>query len=157
MPLPQFNNPYGDVGATWTPVDSSPYGQVLVELAITPAADMAVVFGFNRMVQEIVRWLYTPPGSDPLNPDYGNPLWTVLGTPWGLGVDAYQQLILQGCDTFITWQAEAFRQGWISQDAMVDHFEQVVVVLGADGVSLNVNMVAVSKTGASGPILARVG
>lgn len=155
MALPNLAIPVADLALDWIP---DPTGQATLQVDFTLAEDndIALVVGLARMTQDVERWIYTPVGADPFNPTYGSPFWSFVGQPSQLDTSFYEAMLSQGETVFKATQAEEFRQGWRTQDDMVDHFENVNIRVGADGLSLVFDINVVSQSGASAPVQAVV-
>lgn len=153
MALPNLAIPVADLSVNWIP-DPTGEATLQVDFVLAEDNDLALVVGLARMTQDVERWIYTPVGGDPFNPTYGSPFWSFVGSPQVLDTDFYEAMVVQGETVFQATQADEFRQGWRTQDDMVDHFENVSVLIGPDGVSLVFDINVVSQTGASAPVQA---
>jgi hypothetical protein len=124
-------------------------GTLTVDFARTPNGDLALVTGLPKLVQEIIRWLLSPIGSNPLQPTWGNPLFGLLGQPSG-GTDIMRAMVEQAEASFIALQASAAAQGFLALDEQVDHFENLHIALGGspnpNGVHLPVGTAVISFT-----------
>lgn len=156
MALPTLSVPVADLALAWGP-DPTGQGDMMVDFVLAPDADLALVIGVARMVQDVTRWIYVSVGGDPFNPSYGSPFWSFVGQPLALSLDFYEAMLAQGETVFQATQAQEYKQGWRTADDCVDHFENVSIQLGPGGLSLVFNLNVISLSGASGPVAAQIG
>ena|SRR5579885_353660 len=93
--------------------------QFTVGLGLTAGGDLAVVAGPDRLMQDVTRWLLAPQGSNPFDPQWGNPLIGQLLRPQAADTSVYLDMVRQAEDYFISQQASAAALGFLSTDEQV--------------------------------------
>lgn len=125
-------------------------GVTVVDLALTPGGDLALVAGSDRLAQDVTRWLLTPQGADPTDPTYGNPLYSLVGRPAGPDpAGTLQQMVTQAEGAFLSRQQQEAALGYLALDQQVDHFTDVQV----DAVLPSGNTATVSAGVGSVPVV----
>lgn len=105
-------------------------GSLVVEWPLSPYNDLSLIAGTPRLVQDVVRWLLTPVGSNPLDPTFGNPLFSLLGRPSGDLTDVFFSMVKQAEGDFLARQQQAAAQGFLSLDEQVDSFSDPTITFG---------------------------
>lgn len=120
-------------------------GQLIVDTPLSPSGDLQLVTGISRLVQDVVRWLLTPKGDNPLDPDYGNPLFSLLGRPGGDVGEVFTAMVTQAQSAFLVRQQQAAALGLLSLDEQVQQFTDLQVTIG-DGNVLTIGQALVQFT-----------
>lgn len=148
MPSPALLSvqPVSDLKLTFVPNPAT--GTIEVDLTLSPAGDLALVSGVDRLVQMIVLWLLTPQGQNPWDPGYGNPFYLQLGRPVGADHEQLYLDMLDACEqAFLASQDQAAQAGQLTADELVDHFTDQSVTATGPG-STQVSFTVVAKSGA---------
>ena len=149
MPVPSFVTPTADLALSFTP--SAIGGPLVVDFVLTPAGDLALVTGVDRLAQDVTKALYTPLGADPFNPTYGNALINEIGHPVQPTTDYYIDLLHQFEADFIAKQATDAAAGFLSLDEQADRFEELNVQI-LNGTLLTITLRVVAKSSASAAV-----
>src|SRR4051794_11165822 len=107
-----LTQPVADLGITYTP-SSSASGAVVVDLALSPAGDAALVVGKARLAQDMARFLATPAGAHFADPSFGTALWAQIGRPSEASDETYIAMVEEAESAFLHGQTIAAAQGYL--------------------------------------------
>jgi|GEM_PF-2670825 len=142
MTLPSLTTPTADLKLSFS---LNADNQLVVDAPFGPSGDLQLVTGINRLIQDIVRWLLTPQGDNPLDPTYGNPLFAELGRPSGDVGSIFVSMVTQAQNYFLVRQQQMAAQGLLALDEQVQAFTDLQVTIG-DGSVLTIGQVLVQFT-----------
>jgi hypothetical protein len=138
--IPQISTPTADLAQTYAPDTAS--GIVTVELGLSPDGDLGAVAGIDRLAQDVTKFLYTPVGADPMNPDYGNALWGDIGQPQVADPALYAAALDASLADFAARQEADAASGLLATDEQLDHWEQTGIALGGGTLTIGLRLFA---------------
>ena len=139
--LPPITTPTTDLAYTF---GATPDGQIMVDYVLSADGDLAVVSGVARLAQDVVRWLYTPPGADPYTPAAGNRLYAEVGQPVAADLAHYVQAVDATLSDFAACQQLDLAAGNLAADAVLATWDTPVVVRAGSLLQVSLHLYAAS-------------
>jgi hypothetical protein len=136
-----------DLALSYTPSGTAA-GNVVVDLALGPAGDAALVVGTARLAQDMARFLATPAGAHFSDPTYGTSLWSMIGRPAEASDEVYTSAVEELESSFLHGQTVAAAAGYLDLSAQLEAITDTRVDRSQAGV-VGVGFVARTRSGES--------